>query len=383
MEMVETASTRDMINRNEALESDTMKTRLEKVYLGMEENKVDGLFLMGDANIRYVSGFTGEDSFVFLLPPKKVFITDSRYTEQAEKECPGFEIVRHRGGWPNLEETIARLSKKYHIKKIGFEQDVVTFEIYDKLRRALDGRTELVPTSGLVESVRYIKDEGEIACIKKAAQIACAAFTHVVNMIKPGLKEKDIEIELEYQMKKKGASAPAFATIVASGPRGSLPHAQPTERVIQMGDLITMDFGAVYQGYCSDITRTISLGEPDKRQKEIYQIVKEAQEAGLKAVRPGMEGRMADKAAREVIEKAGFGSCFGHGLGHGVGLEIHEEPALNNNCRKMLAAGAVVTVEPGIYIPDWGGVRIEDTVLVTGEGCEVLTPVSKELICVR
>jgi Xaa-Pro aminopeptidase len=383
MEMVETVSTRDMINRTGASESGIIKTRLEKVYQVMEENKVDGLFLMRDANIRYVSGFTGGDSFVFLLPPKKVFITDSRYTEQAEKECPGFEIVQHRGEYPNFEETIARLSNEYHIRKIGFEQDFVTFEIYDKLRLALDERTELVPTSGLVESVRFIKDEGEIACIKKAAQIACAAFTHVVNLIKPGLREKDIEVELEYQMKKNGASKPAFATIVASGPRGSLPHAQPSERIMRMGDLITMDFGAVYQGYCSDITRTISLGEPGNRQKEVYQIVKEAQEAGLKAVRSGIEGRMADKAAREVIEKAGFGSCFGHGLGHGVGLEIHEEPALNNNCRKMLAAGAVVTVEPGIYIPDWGGVRIEDTVLVTGEGCEVLTPVSKELICVR
>lgn len=359
-----------------------MKVRLEKVLKGMAEQEVDGLFLMREANIRYVSGFTGGDSFILLTPKKRIFITDSRYTEQAEQECPGYEIVQHRGDFPSLEEAIARFAAEEKLKKIGFEQDFVTFEVYDKIRRTLRENTELIPTSGLVEAVRFIKDEQEIAFIKKAAEISDAVFTYILGLIKPGMREKEIEIEIDYRMKKLGALSPAFPTIVASGPRGSLPHALPSDRIVQRGDLITMDFGAVYQGYCSDITRTVSLGEPNEKQKEIYQIVKEAQEAGLRAVRAGIAGSWTDKTAREVIEKAGYGSYFGHGLGHGVGLEIHEEPSLNKNCRKVLAAGAVVTVEPGIYIPNWGGVRIEDTVLVTKEGCEILTHSPKELITV-
>ncbi|MGI6686342.1 MAG: M24 family metallopeptidase [Bacillota bacterium] len=359
------------------------KMRVEKVLKGMEEQGIDGLFLMREANIRYISGFTGGDSFVLLTPHHKIFITDSRYTEQAEQECPGFEIVQYLGSCPGLEETISNLAEVHRIKKIGFEQDDVTFKIYDKLRRTLGNKTELVPTSGLVEAVRLVKDVREIACIKRAAEIVDEVFTYILGVIKQGPREKDIAIEIEYQMKKKGASHPAFSTIVASGPRGSLPHAIPSERVIKTGDLITMDFGAVYQGYCSDITRTVSVGEPTEKQKEIYRIVKEAQEAGLNAVRAGIEGSAADKAARDVIEKAGYGPNFGHGLGHGVGLEIHEEPSLNTKCRKVLAAGSVVTVEPGIYIPNWGGVRIEDTVLVTEEGCEILTHATKDLITIN
>jgi Xaa-Pro aminopeptidase len=360
--------------------TETMELRRSRVLKGMEEQGLDGLFLMGEANIRYVSGFTGGDSYVLFTTKKRFFITDSRYTEQAEQECFGFEIVEHRGNSPGLEETVARLCSEYHIKKIGFEQNFVTYEIYEKLSRALKEKTDLVPTSGMVEEARLVKDEGEIALIRKAAEIADETFTYVLGLIKPGIKEKDIEIELEYQMKKNGASGTAFPTIVASGPRGSLPHALPSQRIIKQGDFITLDFGAVYQGYCSDITRTVCVGEPNQKQKEIYHIVKKAQEKGLQSLRAGIMGKDADKLVRNVIEKAGYGSYFGHGLGHGVGLEIHEEPFLNKRSEKVLTSGAVVTVEPGIYLPNWGGLRIEDTVLVTQKGCETLTHSPKELI---
>ncbi|MEL7563860.1 MAG: Xaa-Pro peptidase family protein [Dehalobacterium sp.] len=355
-----------------------MKTRIDKVLKVMEDHEVDALFLMRKANIRYVSGFTGTDSYVVLAKHARIFITDSRYTEQAEQECPEFEIYQHRNG-STLEDTVAQICWKFRIKKLGFEQDFITFEIYDKINNALD-EIEFIPTSGIVENVRAVKGSSEIKLIERAAQIADDAFTDILGFIKPGITEMDIERELEYLIKKKGALSVSFPTIVASGPRSSLPHAIPTDRKIQRGDFITLDFGALYEGYCSDMTRTVVMGEPSAKQKEIYQIVREAQEAGVKAVRAGVRGIDGDKFARDVIEKAGYGEYFGHGLGHGIGLEIHEEPNLNKRNEKMLCAGSVVTVEPGIYLPHWGGVRIEDSVVVTADGCEILTHSSKDLI---
>jgi len=355
-----------------------MKTRIEKVLKGMEDHGVDALFLMRTANIRYVSGFAGTESYVFLAKHGRIFITDSRYTEQAEQECPEFEIYQYRDG-STLEDTVFKICQKLKINKLGFEQDFITFEIYEKIRHAL-GEIEFIPTSGIVEKVRSVKEPSEIEMIKRAAQIADEAFIDILNFIKPGITEKDVERELEYLIKKKGALTVSFPTIVASGPRSSLPHAIPTDRKIQMGDFVTLDFGALYEGYCSDMTRTVVMGEPTEKQKEIYQIVKEAQETGVKAVRAGVRGIDADRFARDVIEKAGFGEYFGHGLGHGIGLEVHEQPNLNKRNEKMVCAGSVVTVEPGIYLPNWGGVRIEDSVAVTADGCEILTSSSKDLI---
>lgn len=355
-----------------------MKTRSDKVLKGMGDHGVDALFLMRKANIRYVSGFTGTDSYVILSPQGRIFITDSRYTEQAEQECPEFEIFQHRND-TSLEETVALICRKYNIKKLGFEQDFITFGIYDKIRKDLVG-IDFIPTWGIVENVRSVKESSEIKLIKMAAQIADDAFKDILSFIKPGSRESDVERELEYLLKKKGAFSVSFPTIVASGPRSSLPHAFPTDRQIKMGDFITLDFGALYEGYCSDMTRTVVIGEPNAKQKEIYEIVRKAQEAGVRAVRAGVRGIDADQFARDVIEKAGYGKYFGHGLGHGIGLEIHEEPNLNKRNQKALPAGAVVTVEPGVYLPNWGGVRIEDSVLVTPDGCEILTHSSKDLI---
>lgn len=355
-----------------------MNSRIEKIIQGMNEQGVDVLLLMRQANIRYVSGFTGSDSYVLLAPRGKIFITDSRYTEQAEKECPGFEIYEHRND-RTLDETIAEICQSLKIKRLGFEDNFITFNLYDKIRQSL-GEVDFIPTSGIVENVRSVKDDYEIELIKKACQIADEAFAEILPFLKPGNREKDIERELEYLLKKKGAFSVSFPSIVASGPRSSLPHAIPGERQIEQGDFITLDFGAVYEGYCSDMTRTVVVGVPNTKQREIYETVKRAQEAGVRGVRAGMRGIDVDKIARDIIEDAGYGEYFGHGLGHGIGLEIHEEPNLNKRNEKELPAGAVVTVEPGIYLPDWGGVRIEDSVLVTPNGCEILTHSTKELI---
>lgn len=355
-----------------------MKTRIDKVLKGMDDFGVDALFLMRKANIRYVSDFTGGDSCVLLSKKGKVFITDSRYTEQAEGECQGFEIYQHRNDI-TLEDLVFQICRKLKINKLGFEQDFITFEIYDQIRNALDS-TEFVPAMGIVERVRSVKELSEIELIKKAAQIADESFSEILGFIKPGVTERDIERELEYLIKKKGALTVSFPTIVASGPNSSLPHAIPSERKIKIGDFITLDFGALYEGYCSDMTRTVVMGEPSAKQREIYQIVKEAQETGVKALRAGIKGIDGDKSARDVIEKAGYGKYFGHGLGHGIGLEIHEAPNLNKGNTEELPVGSVVTVEPGIYLPNWGGVRIEDSVVVTEDGCRILTNSTKELI---
>lgn len=356
-------------------------SRIGKVLERISAAGLDGLLLMKDANIRYVSGFTGSESYLLLSLEKKVFITDSRYTEQAEQECPDFEVVRYQNPHCSLEETIKEKTLEMGIKKLGFEKDYVTYEIYENISQALD-ETVLVPVLGIVEGVRSVKEEKEIALVQKAAQIADQAFNVIIGLIKPGITEQELETELEYILKKQGASGPSFPSIVAGGPRSSLPHAIPSQRVIQKGDFVLFDFGARFEGYCSDMTRTVVVGEPSVKQQEIYQIVKKAQESALNAVQPGIKGRDLDGVARKVIEDAGYGDLFGHGLGHGVGLEIHEEPSVSVKSEKILEPGNIITIEPGIYLPDWGGVRIEDTVVVREEGCEVLTEFTKELLVV-
>ncbi|MGI6065907.1 MAG: M24 family metallopeptidase [Bacillota bacterium] len=351
--------------------------RIEKVLERISAAELDGLLLMKDANIRYVSGFTGSESYLLLSAEKKVFITDSRYTEQAKLECPGFEIIQYH----SLEETIKEKTWEMGIKKLGFEKDYVTYEVYEKISQVLE-ETEPVPILGIVEGVRSVKEEREIALVKKAAQIADQAFKVIIELVKPGITEQELEMELEYELKKQGASGPSFPSIVAGGPRSSLPHAVPSSRVIEKGDFVLFDFGACFEGYCSDMTRTVVVGEPSVKQQEIYQIVQKAQESALNAVQPGIKGKDLDMVARKVIEDAGYASFFGHGLGHGVGLEIHEEPSVSVKSEKVLEPGNIITIEPGIYLPDWGGVRIEDTVVVREKGCEILTGFTKELLVV-
>ena len=356
--------------------------RIEKLAKKIKAEDLDGILLIKDSNIRYITGFTGSDSFAVISEINRGFITDSRYTEQAEEECEGFEVIRWRSPAPGLIETIQSTCDRYGIKRLGFEKNWVTFDLYEKLSNGLNGIL-LVPTLGLVEGVRYIKDENEIECIRNAAQIADEAFEEILKYIKIGVTEKDIERELQYLIKKNGADDIGFPTIVASGKRSSLPHAIPSDKKIEKGDFVTMDFGAMYKGYRSDMTRTIVIGEADEKQRKIYDIVKAAQAEGEKAIKAGVSGRVPDDCTRGYIKNAGYGDFFGHGLGHGVGLDIHEEPFMSSSCEKTLTEGNVITVEPGIYLPDWGGVRIEDTVLVKADGVEILTKSSKELIVLK
>jgi Xaa-Pro aminopeptidase len=353
--------------------------RIEKLVERLKSEGLDGILLIKDSNIRYMSGYTGADSYVIISEAARAFITDSRYTEQAEVECVGFEVIKWRHPSAGLEETIQGVCSKHGIKRLGFERDKMTYDLFERFRGAMKD-IDLVPSSGLVEGIRYVKCQEEIESIRRAAEIADNAFAEILKYIRVGVSEKDIERELQYLIKKMGADDIGFPIIVASGKRSSLPHAIPSDRLIESGDFITLDFGAMFNGYRSDMTRTIIVGEATDKQKEIYEIVKAAQAAGVQAIKAGVQGNVPDDSARGYISQAGYGDNFGHGLGHGVGLDIHEEPFMSTRCEKILQIGNVVTIEPGIYIPDWGGVRIEDTVLVKEDGIEILTKSSKELI---
>ncbi|GAQ24835.1 M24 family metallopeptidase [Tepidanaerobacter syntrophicus] len=358
-----------------------MKERLEKLFDLMKKENIDGIFLAKDANVRYVSGFTGSESYALVSKDARALITDSRYTEQAEQECEGFDVIKWKAPHPTLPEAACGVCEKYGIKKLGFEKDVLTVDFYDKLKENLKG-IELIGTVGLVEKIRQVKDENEISYMREASRITDEAFNEVLNYIKPGVTEKDVKRELIYLVQKKGADDVGFSFIVASGENGSKPHAIPSDKPIEAGDFVTMDIGSLYNGYRSDMTRTVAVKMADERQRYIYNVVKRSQEEGVKAVRAGVECRLIDKAARDVIISEGVEGMFEYGIGHGVGLEIHEAPAMSPNSTHILEAGNVITVEPGIYIPGWGGVRIEDMVAVTKDGCEILTRSPKELIIV-
>lgn len=352
-------------------------SRVEKLVEIIKKNSLDGLFLITDPNIRYISGFTGSDSYVLVTQNKNYFITDSRYTEQAEVQCKGFDVIRWGKPCESLIETLKDLADKEGLKKIGFEKEYVNYGLYEELSKGLPS-IELVSTSSLVEELRYIKDQEEIDNIRKAASFADEAFDKILKLIKVGMTEKELGLELEYQMRKAGADGISFDTIFISGKKTSLPHGQPSEKKIEYGDFITMDFGALCDGYCSDITRTIVVGEVSEEQKKIYDIVKLAQKTGLETIKAGMVGKDVDAKVREVMGE--YNQYFGHGLGHGLGLVIHEQPFMGANCDRVLEENCVVTVEPGIYIPNWGGVRIEDTVVVKKDCVEILTHSPKELI---
>jgi Xaa-Pro aminopeptidase len=356
----------------------SMADRLNKLYKELNNQKIDGLLVFKPQNRLYLSGFTGSSAVLFITEKHQFLITDFRYIEQAQKQCPEFTIVDFKG---TLFDTIKTVVEKTGAKNIGFERDFLTYIQYEVLTKQLSFAT-LIPTKDIVETLRVIKDQSEILKLNKAVEIADAAYKHILTYIKPGMTEIQVALELEFTMRRQGAEKAAFDIILASGQRSSLPHGVASEKVIEAGDSVTMDFGAVYQGYHSDMTRTIFIGEVTDKQREIYNIVLEAQLTGIKAIAPGKKGKEVDAAARDLIAAKGYGDNFGHGLGHGVGLEIHENPRLSLNSEDNLVSGMAVTVEPGIYLPGWGGVRIEDTTIITAAGCQVLNKTSKELIVV-
>ncbi len=351
-----------------------MNKNIDKIRLLLEEKSLDGILLYKPENRRYVSGFTGSTGYVLITETDAKFITDFRYIEQATVQCDGFEIIE-----TGNKKTIVDVLNELTLFKLGVEEDYMTYGQFIELTNKLMG-TKLVPLEGAILKLRSVKTSDEIKNIKKAANIADRAFEHILKFIKPGLTELDIALELEFFMKKKGASKLSFEPIVASGKRSSLPHGIASDKIIETGDMITLDFGCVYNGYCSDMTRTIVLGRANDRQKEIYNIVLEAQKTSLKAVKPGITGAELDVIARNIINDNGYGQYFGHGLGHGVGLEVHELPRINARGNVPMEPGMVITIEPGIYISNFGGVRIEDLVLATDKGYEVLSKSTKNLI---
>ncbi|MFS0780965.1 M24 family metallopeptidase [Bacillus sp. 1P06AnD] len=349
--------------------------KIQRLREKFDQAGIDGILVTNPYNLRYMTGFTGTSGVALISMDKAYFITDFRYTEQAAKQCQGYEIIKHT---KSLPEEVAFQAESMGIKKLGFEQDVFTYASFVTYKQLIKG--ELVPVSDLIEKLRLIKTNSEIKILKEAAKIADAAFEHIIGFIRPGMTELTVSNELEFFMRKQGATSSSFDTIVASGVRSALPHGVASDKVIESGDLVTMDYGAYYNGYVSDITRTVAVGKPSDQLKDIYDIVLEAQLRGMAGIKPGMTGKEADALTRNFIEEKGYGPNFGHSTGHGIGLEIHEAPGLSFKSDVVLEPGMAVTCEPGIYVPGIGGVRIEDDTIITETGNEALTHSSKELI---
>lgn len=349
--------------------------KLQKIRQALQQADPPALLVTSAHSRRYLTGFTGTAGVAVITADEAFFITDFRYTEQANDQIEGYEIIEQK---TTLIEAVAQLVEDKQLTKLGFEQDAMTYAEYDRYANAL--KAELVPTSGLVEKIRLIKTEDELTIIKQACKIADDAYEHILTFIKPGMTELEVSNELEFFMRKQGATSSSFDIIVASGTRSALPHGVATEKVIESGDFVTLDFGAYYNGYVSDVTRTLAVGEPSDKLKEIYQVVLDSQLLALEKIKPGMTGKEADAISRDYIASKGYGEAFGHSLGHGIGLEVHEGPGLSSRSDVVLEPGMVITIEPGIYLPGIGGVRIEDDALVTETGVEKLTHTSKELV---
>lgn len=354
------------------------KARLSRLRALMETSGLEALLVTGEYNRRYLSGFTGSAGVLLITRDKAYLVTDFRYRSQAPAEARHFEVVEHG---PKLSETLLDVLKQNGVTKLGFEPQHMTYTAYSGYAKDLKPVT-LAPAEALVEKLRMIKDETELAVMREAALLADRTYEHLLSVLAPGKRELDIAMELEFYMRRGGATSVSFETIVASGERSALPHGKASERVLQSDEFVKLDFGAYYKGYCSDITRTVVLGKPTDKHRRIYEIVLEAQMHALANIRPGMTGREADALARDVIRKYGYGDQFGHGTGHGLGMEIHEAPRLSLTGDIVLEPGMTVTVEPGIYLPGFGGVRIEDDVVITANGAERLTQATKDFIII-
>lgn len=352
-----------------------MEQRVEKLRAMLEREGLDAFLVLKPENRAYISGFTGSSAYIVVSQDRALLFTDFRYVEQAKQQCPGFTVIDYRR---ELAKTLNKYLQEAGVSVLGFEKQYVTYGLYQDLQEKLD--VTLEPTAGLVEELRTVKDQQEIELMQKAQEIAEQAFEHVLTIIKPGITENEVALELEFKMRRLGAEGLAFPTIAASGVRSALPHGRASNKVLEKGDFLTLDFGAVYQGYCSDMTRTVVLGEPTDKQREVYNTVLKAQLAALEAAGPGITGRELDAVARDIITEAGYSEYFGHGLGHGVGRQVHEAPGAGPRSDGKLVPGHIVTIEPGIYIPGWGGVRIEDMILITENGYQNFNSSTKELI---
>ncbi|MBO5059584.1 MAG: aminopeptidase P family protein [Clostridia bacterium] len=341
-------------------------TRTDKLRGLLKEN--EGVILSSYPNIFYYSGFTSEDALIFVTHDRQILVTDSRYTVQARHQAKDFEIR-------NITEGVVKIAEMLEVEALGFEEEFVTVKQFSQFRKF--GK-KLVPMQSTVSGPRRVKDKYEIKKIAQAEELGDAAYSYVIENMRAGMTEREVALMLEFYMRKNGASGTSFETIVASGVRSSMPHGTATDRVIGIGDFVTMDFGCRLDGYCSDMTRTVVVGKCSSRQQEIYDVVLAAQKAAIDKISPGEKCSDIDKAARDIITEAGYGDKFGHSLGHSVGIEIHERPVFAPKTDEVVEAGNVITVEPGIYIDGFGGVRIED-VIVVGETVHNITKSCKDL----
>jgi Xaa-Pro aminopeptidase len=349
--------------------------RISRLRALLRRSGAEAFLILDLKNIRYLTGFSGSDGALLVGPGRPVLLVDGRYTTQAGEQAPGARVILYREKTSGIAEALSAVGG---IEQVGFEPAVMTVELLSALRGKMK-KVRWKPLQAELGAIRAVKDHGEIELIGRAIRIAAAALRSTLQRVRPGVCERDIALELEYAMRQGGAETPSFDTIVASGPNSALPHARPGARKIRKGDFVVIDYGAVYCGYRSDETCTVAVGRGRRRHEKIYAVVKEAHDRALEAVRPGVACRDVDGAARDVIEKAGYGPCFPHGTGHGVGLDVHEAPRISALSGSILEEGMVVTIEPGIYLPGFGGVRIEDMVLVEKGGARVLTKFSKEL----
>ncbi len=352
--------------------------RLQKLKNLLQRRSIDAVLITQPENRRYLSGYTpgdmniGESAGALLVfrRGRPIMMTDSRFQLQAEEEVDGFDVLIYKKGLLDLVKTLL-VSRE--VEKLAFESGYFLYQSFEKLQKIADGlKVELLPLSGVIEKSRKVKDDLELDKIRASVALNEVVFQKAYKKIKPGMTERQLAIRIETLMREMGAEGPSFETIVAGGANGAKPHAVPGDHPLQRNEPIVIDMGLVLDGYCSDMTRTIVLGEPDAKIKKIFRLVRKAQKAGIRAIKSGVTGSMVDKAARDIIKDGGYGEYFGHGLGHGVGLAVHESPSLSSRDKKKLQPGMVVTVEPGIYLPDWGGVRLENMAIVTEKGCEIL-----------
>ena len=349
---------------------------LKQIAARLPEYGLDAMLLNSEPGEYYAVGFHGEGNVV-VTAQGCFYFTDSRYIEAANHLITGAEIAM-TGRSRNYRAMVQEVVDRCRIRKLGFEEGYLSVADYNLWKEGLTA--ELVPAQKLVDALRAAKDDGEIALMTKAQEITDRAFSEILKFIQPGMTEQEIAAKLQYDMLRFGAEKMSFDPIVVSGPNGSLPPGIPSAKQVQQGEFITMDFGCKYGGYCSDMTRTVALGEPTGEMRKVYQTVLEAQLAGIAVTKAGVPGKSIDAAARKVIEDAGYGEYFGHGYGHSLGIEIHESPNANTREETLLPVGAVVSAEPGIYLPGKFGVRIEDVTVLTADGCMVLTKSPKELI---
>ncbi|AMY04701.1 aminopeptidase P family protein [Staphylococcus condimenti] len=349
-------------------------SKVDKLRYLFSEKNLDAIIVLSDYNRRYISGFTGTSGALVITPINNYLVTDFRYIDQASDQAPDFEIIKRSKG---LVPEVIEVLKQLDVQKVGFEGHLVSYDTYTELNQ---DNVSFESISDAIEDIRAIKDQEEINTIKKAAEIVDKTYEYILSIAKVGMTEQELKAELESKMLRLGASGPSFDTIVASGYRGALPHGVASDKKIEEGDMITLDFGAYYNGYVSDITRTFAIGQPDPKLIEIYNIVLEAQQTAVNKIKAGMTGEEADAIARDIIENYGYGEYFGHSTGHGIGLEIHEKPMLAKTAKTKLVPNNCVTVEPGIYIEGLGGVRIEDDIIITENGNEVFTKCTKDLI---